>query len=253
MPLVDYSLNIIKKLIDSVKQQPERTNTVLTLSYPDLVVSRAVLASIFGIGVASAVPDREDSEATINWHKASDITLSIPDTKALFKALGFEMDSIDRVEGRGGEMIHDLSDPLPDSWLDNFYDIVFDCISNQCFNIAQVWSTMVSCCRVGGYILSVTPVTMVNQGFWCVNPAAYADFARANDLEIVSREVVVGVYTKQGTIDIGPVRRHRNVPDDAMNVVVMQKKKHTHKPIWPIMSKFRVYPKCQIETPKGDR
>lgn len=253
MPLVDYSLRIIKDLIARVEQQPERTNTVLTLSYPDLIISRIMLADIFGPATVSVVPDREDSAATINWHKAHSITKSVLDTAALFKALGFEMESIDRTEGRGGEIIHDLSEPLVGWAQGDHYDIVFDCISNQCFNVAQVWANMVFCCRVGGYVLSVTPVTMVNQGFWCVNPAAYDDFARANDLEIVSREVVVGVYTKQGTIDIGPVRRHRNVPDDAMNVVVMQKKKHTHKPIWPIMSKFRVYPKCQIETPKGDR
>jgi poly-gamma-glutamate synthesis protein (capsule biosynthesis protein) len=45
---------------------------------------------------------------------------------------------------------------------------------------------MLRCCRVGGYILSVTPVQMVNQGFWNISPTAYHGFIRRPPPEAIA-------------------------------------------------------------------
>ncbi len=247
MPLVNYSLRIMKETLDKIDADPLKTGRVLTLAIPDVVASIATVTEIFGDRVRG-VALRSDSDATINWHKARAITDKIVDTKALFLALGYQMDAVDQVEGRGGEIIHDLNRPL--AWeFDNQYDFVFDCISNQVFTVGMCWSNMITACRVGGYVLSVTPMQMVNQGFWNVSPAAYYDFCAANDMEL-EYKAVCGVYGNKGYVPVDPVIRQRNIPDDTMNVALMRKTKHREFKdiVYPNMTKFKKYPTCQIPT-----
>ncbi len=246
MPLVDYSLKIIKAILSVTDHDREQTGRVLCLSHPDVIASVGTLVSIFGAEAAS-LPIREDGQLSINWHKAQAITSEIVDTKALFALLGYEMDAIDITEGRGGEIIHDLSTPLPEQYRGK-YDLVFDCISNQCFNVAQVWANMVMACRVGGSVLSVTPVTMINQGFWDVSPTAYHDFFTANGMKI-SYRAIHGVYSSKGEVVLDPVIRCRGVPEDTMNCVFGLKLADVNPVQWPVMAKFRRYPQCQITTP----
>lgn len=250
MPIVSYSLRLIRKALILSRRDPACCNKVLCLAYPDVIASRDEVKNVFGQKMKD-VPARKDGKLSLNWHKAHNITDEVLDTKSMFKELGYEMDSFDIVTGRGGEMIHDLSHPLPPlHHAHNSYDLVFDCISNQVFNVAQAWWTMIQCCRVGGYIISVTPVQMVNQGFWNVSPAAYEDFFTANGMK-VERQSIVGVYSMKDKIKLDPMIRERHVPDDTMNVVFMKKLREQHKPIWPVMSKFKKHPKCQIGAEKG--
>lgn len=246
MPLVDYSLEIVARVLREVDAEPARTGRVLCLSTPDVIAARATVRGIFGPAV-DGVPARPDSDAIANWHKAQHITREVLDTRALFQALGYEMDAVDRTAGRGGELLHDLSDPMPADWPGRgAYDLVFDCISNQVFNVAQAWWTMVSACRVGGRILSVTPVTMVNQGFWDVSPAAYRDFCDANGLALDYRSIL-GVYVRCLPAEtLGTYRRERRVPDDTMNVALMTKVEARDRPVWPVMTKFKNHPTCSL-------
>lgn len=244
MPLVDYSLQIIADLLPKLAKDPRRTGKVLTLSYPDVIASPQTVVKIFGARTRN-VTIRDDSDRTVRWHKAAGITSEIVDTKALFAALGYDMTAFDITAGRGGEILHDLSQPLPTQEHDDKYDLVFDCITNQCFNVAEAWRTMLRCCRVGGYILSVTPVQMVNQGFWNISPTAYHDFAEANHCSITHR-AIVGVYTLKSEMILDAMLRQRDVLDDTMNVVVLQKQEATPNVVWPVMKKFQLYPTSHL-------
>lgn len=247
MPLVDYSLRIVADLMKKLDKERDasRPGQMLTLACPDVVASRETVRKIFGARV-DTVPARKDGQLTINWHKAHSVTKEILDTQSLFNALGYTMTSLDVVEGRGGEIMHDLSDPLPaGSNLHDRFDLVFDCVSNQVFNVAQAWWTLVSCCRVGGYVVSVTPVQMVNQGFWNISPAAYQDFCDANGMSLLYSNTI-GVYTRLAGVQLNTRIRERGVSDDTMNIAVMQKTEHRSSPAWPVMSKFKKYPKCQL-------
>lgn len=244
MPLVDYSLKVIANLLPMIAKDTRRTGNVLTLSYPDVVAAPQTVTDIFGKRVRN-VAIREDSAQTVRWHKAAGITSEIVDTKALFAALGYAMTAFDVTAGRGGEILHDLSNALPTKEHDNKYDLVFDCITNQCFNVAEAWRTMLRCCRVGGYIVSVTPVQMVNQGFWNISPTAYHDFAAANRCSI-SHRAIVGVYTAKNELTLDSMLRQREVPDDTMNVVTLQKLEATPDVVWPIMKKFQLYPTSHL-------
>lgn len=246
MPFVPYNLALVAEVLQKRNTDKNKTHKILTLSYPDLCVTENTIRRLFGNEVMP-LPIRADSEATLQWHKRGGLLPCVFDTKALFEKIGYQMDTLDRVEGRGGETLHDLSNPLPRSHpFRNSYDLVFDCISNQVFNVAQAWWTMVECCRVGGHILSVTPVTMVNQGFWNVSPTAYKDFAQANGLELISITGNVGVYDTGLAVALNTSSRIRDVPDDTMNVVLMRKLESRVDPVWPIMTKFQKYPTCHL-------
>lgn len=251
MPLVPYSLEIVKQQIAHAKACiPDRKIRVLTLSTPDLIAHQSQLETIFGKEIIDRCKIREDSVATINWHKAHKICKQIYDTRSLFEALDCEFYATDMVEGRGGEVNWDLNLPWCDSpktlaKFDNTpFDLVFDCISNQVFNVYQAMANAWGAVQVGGAIIHVIPVQMVNQGFWGVSPAAYFDFYRANHGNIESFEHVVGVYEEQTRVKLDHIRRERRVPDDTMNVVVARKQRENYT-VAPYMTKFLQHPMCQ--------
>lgn len=239
MPLVEYSLRAVKHALAQVDADPNRVGRVLTLAYPDVIVPRDKLVDIFG-ACCIRLPARPDSAKTIAWHKAEGLVTDVPDTEALFKVLGYEMDCVDVHEARGGEILHDLSTPLPDV-LHNKYDLVFDCITHQCFNIAQAWGNMVRAVRRDGFVVSVTPAVMVNNGFWNISPTAYHDFFAANGVSTVSLSWQQGSYV--GTkADLHPTGRCKAVLDSTMNVFVGRKFHDYATPHWPIMTKFKKFP-----------
>lgn len=245
MPINEYVLRLVADRLkymsgDEDLCRPHRTGRVLSFSCPDVI---APLRALNEICENKPLRKREDAQKILGWHKAHDVTDTVVYTEDVFEALGYALDTIDITAGRGGELIHDLSDPLPDDWPGRGkYDLVYDNISHQCFNIAQCWRNAIEACRVGGYVVSVTPITMPNTGFWGVSPTAYHDFFEANGFEVSGRKAVVGKYVKLKEVDAHPFIRIRDLPDDTINVVVGRKLYACHRPVWPIMTKFRQYP-----------
>lgn len=252
MPLVEYSLRTLRPIIQQLKADlaPERPR-VLGLSNPDLIIHPATLIKIFRDELPRERPrgdclrGRSDAEGIIKWHKAQKITDQVIDTQNFFESIGCDFTSVDIVEGRGGEFIHDLNYPWPMTFsrtFPSFFNLVIDIISNQCFNVAQAMANGWDAVTVGGYMLHVIPLNLVNQGFYNVSPTAFYDFYNANGGEILVDSFPVGVYdAPQCATDIDPVRRLRNVPDDTMNLFIVRKVKQQHTR-WPIMTKFVRYP-----------
>lgn len=243
MPLVPYSLRTVQHLLQTIDKDPARLGRILCLAHPDIIATPKDLQRIFG-NVGIGLPIRPDSDATLAWHKQPHVT-KVPDTEALLKALGYDMTVFDVTEARGGEIAHDMNEELPSEFYGKF-DFAYDNISHQVFNIGECWRSLLDAVRVGGYILSVTPLNAANNGFWNVSPTAYHDFYGANGATIVSRQCVLGFYEARGELLLDPVKRCRNVPDDAVNVVVIRKDDElTGPPDIPIMTKFRKYPTSQ--------
>lgn len=245
MPLTEYSLELVHHALTLARADLARTGKVLCLSTPDVIAKPARVEEMFGLA-AGSLSIRADSAAIIGWHKAKRITELVVDTAALFAAVGFEMTALDIVEGRGNEVIHDLSQPLPSEHRGR-YDLVFDCVSNQVFRASEAMASVAAAVRVGGYALHVIPVTMVNQGFWCVSPTAYHDFYGANGFTLVVCRAVRGVYEHLEELSLHPLRRERNVPDDVMNVVLARKDKEVSPAVWPMMTKFLLKPLAKTE------
>jgi len=246
MPLVEYSLVALKAVMD--RQELRSHRSILCFSYPDVIVPQARLVEIFGDRV-KGLPIRNDSQKTVEWHKAQGILTDVVDTAALFDRLGYKFRCIDVTEGRGGEFIHDLSEWVRPGWGYHGNDIVFDCISHQVFNVATAWFNMASVCRPGGAVVSVTALNLVNNGYWNISPAAYHDFFEKKLKFECHYRAVSTKYGKAETVPTDPVTRLRNVPDDAVNLFVGYKPDDCTLPIdptdvkWPTMTKFDRFPK----------
>ncbi len=244
VPLVAYSLEVVRDALQRIDRDPRRLGKVLTFAHPDIIASVAQIREIFPT-LPRRLKLRDDSAGSLNWHKATALTRVLVDTPWFFEQLGYKMTAVDIVEGRGGEEFADLSLPLPQHYWES-YDFVYDCVSNQVFDVAECMANALRACRPGGTILHTIPVQAVNQGFWNVSPAAYHDFYAANGCTVKYR-AIVGIYENKAEVILDPVVRCRGVADDTMNVVLATKgDAPTAQVIMPAMTKFKRYPKCQI-------
>lgn len=251
MPLVGYSLLTLRSALEHLRRQfPDRRLDVLTLSMPDVIAHPAFVAATFGL--TDPLPLHPDSAGIVGWHKAWGITSEVVRTDALFDALGCNLTALDIARGRGGEQLFDLNNPLPEIH-HQAYDLVYDCISNQVFNVGSVMAAVSLALRVGGLAFHTIPVCATNQGFYSVSPTAYHDFYAANGFELLERYAVNGVYAEHGPrLALDPVRRCRDVPEDATNVVVARKTAHVPIPRWPVMTKFKMHPRT-LKFPESPR
>lgn len=97
-----------------------------------------------------------------------------------------KVDVIDIIAHKGCERIVDLN------W-DNAWPFTCDLVINpgtleHCFNIGAAWVNVWTPLSVGGYVMHVMPATMLNHGFWNVNPIAVQDWCMANGGEVVQME-----------------------------------------------------------------
>ena len=95
------------------------------LSYPDIIVSDAHLSQRLSPEVLASLPRRPDSQAVRTHHNHADTFGDIVETSGLFKLLGLDPVYFDIAELRGGEVIIDLNEELPDSLKEKF-DLVLD-------------------------------------------------------------------------------------------------------------------------------
>ncbi len=65
----------------------------------------------------------------------------------------------------------------------------------------------------------------------------------ANGMRIVNRRAQCGPYANKGRVDLDSIIRCRGVPEDTINVVSAVKIETVFPPVWPVMSKFKRFPK----------
>lgn len=240
MPFTHYNLPLVMKAL-----RWSRGKKLATLSCPDLILRPQELRRVFGPSIDKAA-DRPDSAAIIGWHKAHKILdgSAVKDTWEAFDGIGVELTAFDVFPGRGRETLHDLSTPVPVEY-HNRFDVLFDCIGNQCFDVAQVMRNCLAIVRDGGYIVHCLPVTMANQGFYDISPTLFWDFYGDNGAEVLKHRLVVGVHRDKGHVEFDPHTRLKNLPDNTMNLVLVRKNS-TVPYTAPVMRKFRRYPDVKI-------
>ncbi len=153
---------------------------VLSLGYPDLVMSPEAFTEMTGKEVAAG------NKAGASWHGKS----SVPETVAAFKALGTEeFRAVDVSASRGIEVIADLNYPHDlGKW-----DLVIDPgTTEHCFNIGQALMNAAEAVTLGGIIIHTPPLTMLNHGFYCLMPTLFHDFYGQNGWELLRLVVTDG-------------------------------------------------------------
>jgi hypothetical protein len=241
MPLVPLTLGQLGPQLRAASAAACSSRKVLSLGYPDVLASPLQLREIFGAEIAGRLAYRDDSAAILRWHGAGAVTDRVADAASLFAALGYELEVLDIAAARGGEILQDLNQPVPER-LKQRYALVLDSGTlEHCFNIAQGARNLAEMTALGGAVVHGNPLNMYNHGFYNLNPTWYHDFYGANGFEVESAQIVLDAVHAAKTAPAPPYARFAGIPDNATLLVVARRK--TLCPIrWPVQRKYRDNP-----------
>ena len=142
---------------------------VLCLGYPDLLAPADAVEQILGMRPTQFTPHGP----------AYKLKYLLPETLHVFRQAGAaQVDVTDVQVIRGMERVVDLNYPV--DWPQQ-YDIVIDPGTlEHCFFIGQAMFNAWRAVKPGGVVLHLSPMTMVNHGFYNLCPTLFKDFADAN-------------------------------------------------------------------------
>lgn len=140
---------------------------VLSLAYPDLLLSKSDVEAMFGF------TPKLFTHRNIT-HGLQD---PLPETAEVFRSVCASFECVDVARLTEIERIVDLNYP---SDLGEF-DLVLDPgTTEHCFNIGQALMNAASAVAPGGRIMHLSPMTMVNHGFYNLCPTLFHDFYTQN-------------------------------------------------------------------------
>lgn len=232
----------INALVLSVLQQvrphlpPEPT--ICCLGYPDVLVSTEQAEQYLGAEAAARLDYRPDSAAIIAWHALEAHLDRVIDAQSLFAVMGMRMTVVDLVASRGGERIVDLNRPLPPDLTDAF-DVVLDAgTMEHCFNVGQAVCNILAMAKVGGFVIHMNPMTMINHGFFNFSPTFYHDFYGQNGHQLIAP--ICGVSANGIKVNYQKIdhTRRQRVPETTTMVLSVARKQNADAPIWPMQSKY---------------
>lgn len=117
MSLRQPHLVILKSVIQRVRQNAgDRTLKCLILGYPDILLPRAGIESVFGNLPDSAFRPHPAPDKLPAWAAEAGGDRSLVDTDGLLQALGLSVDYVDLYRHRGPERLVDLNEPLAEDF-----------------------------------------------------------------------------------------------------------------------------------------
>ena len=238
MAITVISLEILAQLARKL----ERPCRMLSLGYPDMLVTEPQLAKVLGAEAAAAVEFREDSASILGWHGLAGKMARVAETRSVLRALGVEAEFVDIVASRGFEIVLDLNHPAPPELLGK-YDLVFDGGTlEHCFNVGQVMRNILGFAKVGGYILHVNPLNFFNHGFFNFNPTFYYDwYARSGHTLATPFYGMFGPVLEPKVAPLDPLKGFTAAPERTA-VVIAVRKGDGPEPAWPMQSKYVANP-----------
>jgi hypothetical protein len=216
---------------------PEDAN-VCCLGYPDVLVSQEQAKQALGDEIAARLTYRPDSDQILAWHGLQSKLDRVIDAQSLFAAMGMRFTAIDLVASRGNERIVDLNCALAPDLMEAF-DVVLDAgTMEHCFNIGQTMRNIVDMAKVGGFVVHLNPMTMINHGFFNFSPTFYYDFYGQNGHPLAAPIHGVSVNGIEVTsYQLDPIRR-QTVEDRNGSIMCVARKAHSRPLVWPMQSKY---------------
>jgi hypothetical protein len=236
MALPLEALRVVQIALQGLDPRVCESQRVLSLGYPDILAAPDELAALFGAQLVPAFQYREDSAEIARWHGLPE-TVPIVEAQNFFALLGYDLEVLDVVKVRGGEMVHDLNQPLP-AELQGRYALVIDPGTlEHCFNIAQAAKNVAELVAMGGCAFHANPLNMFNHGFYNLNPTWYHDFYRASGFSLQLVEGVANAVRQPTRFHVPPARRFGDVPPESSLYVLARRVADT--PVrWPTQSKY---------------
>lgn len=144
---------------------------VLSFGYPSIILPREHCEEVLGFMPEKFVaPPKEVKRYT-----------ELPDARCIFEKWNLELTVVDALKHEGSEIIADLNYPQDFGE----FDFVLDAgtIEHVC-NIGEALKTMAMSVAPGGRILHTPPMTMLNHGFYNLNPTLFFHFYEENGFEL---------------------------------------------------------------------
>lgn len=237
MAVTEIFLDVVNASLAAIRQTGCTSRRICSLGYPDILVSAERLRAIVGERVAAQVRYRADSAEILRWHGAQARTGDVPHAESLFAALGYDLEVVDIVEARGGEILLDLNEPLPEE-MKQRYAIVMDAGTlEHCFNIGQAAANVAEMVAAGGAAVHGNPINMFNHGFYNLNPTWYYDFYESNGYVIELLQLVVPGEVPTVS-PVPPFARFQRVPENS-TLLVVARRAETKAIRWPVQRKYR--------------
>jgi len=196
---------------------------ILSFGYPDLVAPADEIERLLGVR-----PTR--FTAFGRWHGAD---FPLPETLEVFAAIGATLACVDIQPSRGVERVVDLNQPCD---LGTF-DLVIDAGTiEHCFNIGQAIVNAAQAVAVGGHVFHAPPMTMLNHGFYNINPTLLHDFYLQNGwaLELLSGGA------REGKFKVHATGRFAAPPDALLYCIA--RRLHAGALAFPTQSKYLEHP-----------
>lgn len=198
--------------------------SILCLGYPDITARVETVKALLGVEPTEFTPHGQDHG--VSW--------PLPETMHVFKLAGaVQCVTVDSMPNRGVEELVDLN-VRQDGWKDLFTLVINPGTVEHCFDVAAAMFNAWRALAVGGHILHVAPVTMVNHGFWNVCPTALADFLEMNGGELLS---LVGRDREGFSVSLETQKRHK-VPQETVLYALARKNKDVAETM-PVQGRFR--------------
>jgi hypothetical protein len=236
MSLGAFNLHILSQRLATLRDEGHPSKEIVSLGYPDILARPEAIDRVFGAGFFAKLEQRPDSASILAWHGIKQ-PYPMAEAASLFAALGFELRVIDLHAVRGGEIVLDLNEPIPES-LHRRFSLVIDAGTlEHCFNIAQAVSNVANLVDVGGFVMHGNPLNMFNHGFYNLNPTWYDHFYGANGFAI-DMAVVVATSKDPPEIFEAPLNSRFHLTDRNLVQVVVARRREAQPIIWPVQKKY---------------
>jgi hypothetical protein len=240
MSLAPLNIQVFRDAAKKLDQFGCSSRRVISFGYPDILASPAALEFLLGKEGMGKLRYRPDSASIRAWHGIKS-GYDIADAKSLFEVMGFELEVMDLVEARGGEIIQDLNFPVPDSLHGRYAAVIDGGTLEHCFNIGQAARNAAAMCAVGGFVLHGNPLNMYNHGFYNLSPVWYHDFYKANAFDIEAALLVHGPLDAPSAANSPLERRFVGLPDNTVQIVVARRRE-MRELAWPTQGKYVMNP-----------
>lgn len=236
MALPTEALRFVHLGLQAAERAGCKSQCVLSLGYPDILASSEQLGALFGAELIEALEFRPDSAQIARWHGLSEES-RIVESAHFMALLGFDLEVLDVVEARGGELLLDLNEPVPERLHRRYALIIDPGTLEHCFNIAQAARNLAEMVAPGGCVFHGNPLNMYNHGFYNLNPTWYRDFYTAIGFEIEQMLGVANPVSGLKRFKVPPTARFAGVPENSSLYVLARRV--ADAPIrWPTQSKY---------------
>jgi hypothetical protein len=241
MALATTSLVAIKQIMDRLNQAQFSPKRIMSLGYPDMLVHPQQIRQIFGEQIASQLQFHPDSESIARWHGFTKVSNQIVESEHFFRLLGYELEIVDIVQGRGREIIVNLNEPAPENLSQRYVLVIDGGTCEHCFNIAQAVKNLANMVMKSGFIMQGNPFNMYNHGFYNLNPTWYYDFYLENGFQIHDMKIIHNGVFNPVFYNAPPYQRFSNIPENSSLAMIAQRIE-IKEIKWPIQTKYKNNP-----------